>query len=57
MRTPTPFLPKFAIVAAMIATLVAVTPALAQNSSPDELIIQLTPAEPCVFDKSQSEDP
>ena len=45
MRTDTLFLLKFSIVAATIATLVAVIPAQAQSSSPDEPTIQLTPAD------------
>jgi hypothetical protein len=45
MRTHTQFLLKFSIVAATIATFVAVIPAHAQSSSPDELTIQLTPAD------------
>ena len=45
MRTSSLFFMKFSIVAAAIATLVAVIPAQAQSSSPDELTIQLTPAD------------
>jgi hypothetical protein len=45
MRTHTQFLLKFSIVAATIATFVAVIAARAQSSSPDELTIQLTPAD------------
>ena len=45
MRTDTLFLLKFSIVAATIASLVAVIPAQAQSSSPDEPTIQLTPAD------------
>jgi hypothetical protein len=45
MRTSNLFTMKFAVVAAAIATLVAVIPAQAQSSSPDELTLQLTPAD------------
>jgi hypothetical protein len=45
MRTHTLFLLKISIVAATLANLVAVFPAHAQSSSPDELTIQLTPAD------------
>jgi len=45
MRTTALFLLKFQIVAAAILTLSPVIPAQAQNSSPEELIIQLTPSD------------
>ena len=45
MRTSSLFFMKFAFAAAAMVTIVSVTPAHAQRSSPDELTIQLTPAD------------
>jgi hypothetical protein len=45
MRTSSLLFPKFIVVAAAMATFVAVIPAYAQNPSPNEVFVQLTPAD------------